>query len=782
MMNPDISATPIQDSASQARSARRSRQSDEPPGSVPGYHLLGLLGEGSFGSVWLARELTTGIQVAIKFYTRRGDLDWALLAREVEKLARLDASRHIVRLDAVGWSHEPPYYVMEYVENGALADRLRDGPLPAADALRIARGILRGLADAHAAGILHCDLKPANVLLDAAGEPRLCDFGQARRADESTPALGTLFYMAPEQALPDAVPDARWDVYALGALLYHMLVGHPPYRNDQNQRALSACSTVAERLQTYREIVLHSPPPSEHRRVAGVDRGLADIIDRCLERTPERRLPNAQSVLRLLELRDRRRAARPLLVFGGLAPLIVLLSVFVLASQALQNLIRKAEANLTERALESDVVSAKILARSIERELQDRTRELLEIARNDDLRRLVMAAEGSRWRRREELQQWLDRVKRAIDTYRRCEQRALDTSWFLVDRNGFQRWRNPFDPDTIDHCYAFRDYFHGRGVEYPQDGIPPGVGPIRRPHVSLAFQSQATEQFMVAVSVPIWSPDGHEVIGILARTTHLDRLLTEYKDSISGQGDPHIARTIALADARNGRLLAHPVIDARFRRGDSLDPRLFQLPADITRRFRDLVRKADDGLLQPCASAAPSAAGGATPAEHRQSSADQESPAASRHAEPSDRAPPGTASPSPEKRRPGPSGAEAVSAAQPADGDSSSGSPSDVADRTDAYRDPAYSDHGIENRWLAAFAPIGRTGWVAIVQERHDAALRPVSDMRQWLSQYALLALVVCGGLIGGLWFLVLRAVRTHYGEPAAATVGATPSADRPVD
>ena len=195
----------------------------EAPSVVPGYRILKPIGEGKYGSVWLAREQNTGKQVAIKFYTHRRGVDWSLLGREVEKLAVLYTSRNIVGLLAVGWDHDPPYYVMEYLENGSLAAKLAEGPLVITDAVRIATRVCQALVHAHGSGVLHCDLKPANILLDQDFEPRLCDFGQSRLADEHSHSLGTLFYMAPEQADLKAVPDARWDVYALGALIYNML-------------------------------------------------------------------------------------------------------------------------------------------------------------------------------------------------------------------------------------------------------------------------------------------------------------------------------------------------------------------------------------------------------------------------------------------------------------------------------------------------------------------------------------------------------------------------------
>src|SRR5436190_10345433 len=116
-----------QDGSAVGRSQSLSRMSGTAPGVAPGYDIVRCLGEGSFGSVWLATEARTGRQVAIKFYTHRQGLDWSLLSREVEKLAVLYTSRNIVGLLDVGWDRDPPYFVMEYLEQGALAKRLAAG-------------------------------------------------------------------------------------------------------------------------------------------------------------------------------------------------------------------------------------------------------------------------------------------------------------------------------------------------------------------------------------------------------------------------------------------------------------------------------------------------------------------------------------------------------------------------------------------------------------------------------------------------------------------------------
>src|SRR6516225_10411897 len=213
------------DAEGRARAVALSQPRLVPPAEVPGFQVERCLGNGAYGSVWLASERNTGKRVAIKFYSHRRGIDWSLLNREVEKLAVLYTSRDVIGLMQVGWDSDPPYYVMEYLRNGSLSRLLEQGPLPVNDAVRIAAAVTNALVHAHRHGILHCDVKPANVLLDGEFSPRLADFGQARLSQEQSPALGTLFYIAPEQADLAAIADLRWDVYALGAMLYHMLCG-----------------------------------------------------------------------------------------------------------------------------------------------------------------------------------------------------------------------------------------------------------------------------------------------------------------------------------------------------------------------------------------------------------------------------------------------------------------------------------------------------------------------------------------------------------------------------
>ena len=563
------SDTLVQDEESQAGSIKKSLKHKPPSDSVPGYETRQCLGEGAYGSVWLANEHSTGKQVAIKFYTHRRGLDWSLLNREVEKLAVLYTSRNIVGLIDVGWNSDPPYYVMEYLEKGSLESYLADGPLPPHEAVEIAKSVLQALVHAHGSGILHCDLKPANVLLDSDYQPRLCDFGQSRLSNEQNPALGTLFYMAPEQADLNAVPDARWDVYALGALLYHLLSGAPPYRDAEAENRLRAAENLEERLAIYREIVTTSTPPTHLRHTPGIDKRLADIVDRCLKADPERRYRNAQAVLDVLTLRDRYRARRPLIALGVLAPALLLIALMPFAQQIIRKAVQTAQVNVVERALESDVLSVNLLASSLEQELDSRMFELQEIAQQRELRLAVQNAATTQWADRSKLISILDQEYADITKKRRTRGRKVDKSWFFCDAEGFQRWRHQRS-QSWDQNWAHRDYWHGRNESYEKGKQPQDITPLKTPHISLAYRGLTEQRYKVAISVPVWDVDGQNVIGVLARTSELGALLAEYEKNIHRNGEGRVTRLFALIDQRDGKLLDHPWI-RRIREQEAAD-------------------------------------------------------------------------------------------------------------------------------------------------------------------------------------------------------------------
>ncbi|HRX53033.1 MAG TPA: serine/threonine-protein kinase, partial [Verrucomicrobiales bacterium] len=353
-----------------------SLQSAQPPIKVPGYEQEEFLGRGAFGEVWKAVDSNSGREVAIKFYNHRGGIDWSHMTREVEKLQYLFSDRHVVQLFEVGWDADPPYYVMEYMGFGSLEDRLRQGPMEISEAVKMIREVTIGLAHAHDKGILHCDLKPGNIMLDQDGRPRLADFGQARLKHEHAPALGTLFYMAPEQADLAASPDARWDVYALGAMLFRMITGELPYMNDEITQELSSQDTLEKRLRSYSTLASHHSKPTAHRLHPGVDKPLADIIDTCLEADPRKRFPNVQSLLHALELRESRKSQRPMMLVGLVGPALVVLLMAVAAWFLFQKTIDTASAHLLQRTGESNHLAAKSIAERFSLEVDKRWRIL----------------------------------------------------------------------------------------------------------------------------------------------------------------------------------------------------------------------------------------------------------------------------------------------------------------------------------------------------------------------------------------------------------------------
>ena len=724
--------TIAQDATARKRAIDLSNRDLQPPATVPGYTVRRKLGEGAYGSVWLAVERNTGKQVAIKFYSHRRGLDWSLLNREVEKLAVLYTSRNIVGLLDVGWNSDPPYYVMEHIENGSLAALLHDGPLPPHEAVRIAQSVLQALVHAHGSGILHCDLKPANVLLDTDYEPRLCDFGQSRLSDEQNPALGTLFYMAPEQADLNAIPDARWDVYALGALFYEMLVGEAPFRTPENEARIKAAKTLSAKLEAYRKVLRESPKPTAHRAMRGVDRRLADIIDRCLRIDPVRRYPNAQAVLDALLERGRQRARRPLLVMGVVFPIILLALMWPVAMGARDKALDTSTDTLTQRAIESDVMSANVVADSIRRDLEDRVDELRTIADEVNLAE-ILAGEQKRdektgeespalqmhniiaeierqpndeaklnaredsWERRDGIFSELRERKLASDRRRKKLNRSRDQSWFVTDAHGYQRWRSPNAvKTTLDGRFHFRDYFHGQRREYPPDNTPDDLRPIQKPHVSLAFRSKVTNKFMVAISVPIYKrtqlKNGEftdEVVGVLARTVNLGDLLADYSSGLKDK-ERDVSRNVVLVENIDGKLLDHPWMTP-----DNLEALSASDPEFQSLTLSAEVRKQILKLQETST------------------------------------------------RKNGQGGDKTISKARSA---------SHIS-----YFDPVgHNDPHYSGEWLAAFAPVDNVGWTVIVQERKALALEPIEEMDTGLISSAVWALLLFFGLIAAVWGVVV--------------------------
>jgi serine/threonine-protein kinase len=290
---------------------------------LPGYEVEAVIGRGGMGIVYRASDLRLHRLVAVKMLLAgafAGTEEHERFLREAEALAGL---RHanIVQIYGVGDHCGRPYFTMEYVEGGSLAQRIAGTPQPARQAAALLATLAEAVGVAHQGGIVHRDLKPGNILLAPAvgeetlegtqppssyGTPKIADFGLARHFDGgpaltlSGARLGTPSYMAPEQVLGEAQtigPAA--DIYALGAILYEMLTGRPPFRSE----------TATE---TERQVLTEEPvPPS--RLNAKVPRDLETICLTCLHKNPQRRYATAAALADDLHRFQQRKpiAARP---------------------------------------------------------------------------------------------------------------------------------------------------------------------------------------------------------------------------------------------------------------------------------------------------------------------------------------------------------------------------------------------------------------------------------------------------------------------------------------
>jgi hypothetical protein len=242
------------------------------------FYVVEQIGSGGMSNVFLGLNPRTREKRAIKVVARRATSSpgiYARFQREVEIIRRL-AHPNIIKILDSGVLADCYYYQMEYMPDGSLARRLKRGRVPVPEALSLFAAISGGVAYAHEKGVVHRDLKPGNVLIDSRGQPIVSDFGIAKILEESRTMLtksheimGTLAYLAPEQRCGSKRVDRRADVYALGALIYEMVMGFPPLGNF--------------------------PRPSE--TLPDFPEPLQRIIDQCLRTDPEQRYAHAGVLL-----------------------------------------------------------------------------------------------------------------------------------------------------------------------------------------------------------------------------------------------------------------------------------------------------------------------------------------------------------------------------------------------------------------------------------------------------------------------------------------------------
>jgi serine/threonine protein kinase len=285
---------------------------------IAGYRLIELLGEGAMGSVYKARQLSLDRDVAIKVLPPELSKNDAYVQRfmaEAKAVARLNHTNIISGID-VGDASGIKYLVMEYADGTTVALLLRrGGPLDEERSLIIAQQMARALDHAHKNGLVHRDVKPDNVIITRDGVAKLCDLGLARLesgegGSEQPSRMGTADYMSPEQ-IRSQPADARSDLYSLGAMLFHMVVGHVPYEGSNRDAVMAKHLTAAV--------------PSARAEVPELSEKTDAILRRLLAKNPADRFASAAELLPALDdaIRDLQRQRGVVQGVVGAAPTAV---------------------------------------------------------------------------------------------------------------------------------------------------------------------------------------------------------------------------------------------------------------------------------------------------------------------------------------------------------------------------------------------------------------------------------------------------------------------------
>jgi serine/threonine protein kinase len=287
--------------------------------------MVRLLGRGGVGTVYEAFDTETGEDVAVKLLPPRAAADARVLSRFLSEGRFAGAVRHpnLVAVRETGAANGLVFLVMDLVRGETCAERLRrEGRLPPAEALRVVRAVAEALSAVHAVGIVHRDVKPGNVMIDRQGRVRLSDFGLAKdlHGDDSSltrpgDLLGTPHYMSPEQCRGER-PDARSDIYSLGATLFCLLTGRPPFAADaasSGQIPAAGASPGAEAgagagaagstgSALMRQIAvmtrhLRDPAPDPRDLRPELPAGFTRVVARAMAKSPDDRYPDAAALI-----------------------------------------------------------------------------------------------------------------------------------------------------------------------------------------------------------------------------------------------------------------------------------------------------------------------------------------------------------------------------------------------------------------------------------------------------------------------------------------------------
>ena len=413
-MNPNDDLNAVTKAFSGAETSPYSSSPAPPPPLMPGYQVIRELGRGGMGVVYLASQEGLNRSVALKMVLSGIHASAVEKSRFLAEAEAVAAIRHpgVVQVYDFGTQDGRPFFALEYLSGGSLAQRLNGTPLPAEQTAVILSKLAHAVQAAHDSNVIHRDLKPANVLFDEVGEPKITDFGLARRGDSDSgltqtgAVLGTPSYMSPEQAEGRKSVGPASDIYSLGAILYECLTGRPPFR----------AATIIETIQQ----VKNQEPLAPAKVNPAVPRDLETICLKCLSKAPAKRYPSAAELSADLERYQRREPirARPVsylergrhwlrrnpmvgviagLVLGGIGLVIGLQASANARLQAERDNARKAEQTATEQRALS----------------QARLRKAVEA-----VDKMLVRVASERWSLRPELQ--LDRqqvLEEAMDFY-----------------------------------------------------------------------------------------------------------------------------------------------------------------------------------------------------------------------------------------------------------------------------------------------------------------------------------------------------------------------------